>query len=207
MKRARLLSAAVAVTAAVLAGCSGGDEMAHMPSHEAPHNTGQSQAPGQTAHNQADVAFAQGMIPHHQQAVEMSRMAADRAGSAEVKQLAEQIQAAQGPEIEKLTGWLESWGAEVPSGSGMAGMHHGGHDGMVDGMMSPEQMKQLEQSSGAEFDEAFLSMMIEHHEGAVAMARTELSDGQFPEAKQLAQQIIDTQQAEIDTMKRLLAQS
>jgi len=204
MKRTRVLTAAavVATAAAVAAGCSGGDDMANMPGHGTPPSADQQQAPGQAAHNQADVTFTQGMIPHHQQAIEMSRMAADRAQSPEVKKLAEQIQAAQDPEIEKLTACLQSWGVGAPSG--MPGMDHGGHGGSGGGMMSPEEMNQLGQSSGSEFDQAFLSMMIKHHEGAIEMARTELSAGQFPEAKQMAQQIIDTQQAEIDTMKQLL---
>ncbi len=206
MKRTRVLTAAVVVaTAAVAASCSGGDDMANMPGHGTPPSAGQQQTPAQAAHNQADVAFAQGMIPHHQQAIDMSRMAFDRAQSPEVKKLAEQIQAAQGPEIDKLTGWLQSWGAEAPSGmQGMDHGGHGGHGGSGGGMMSPEEMDQLGQSSGAEFDRAFLSMMIKHHEGAVEMARTELNAGQYPEAKQMAQQIIDTQQAEIGTMKQLL---
>ena len=91
----------------------------------------------------ADVDYISGMIPHHQQAIEMSRMAFDHAQSPEVKKLAEQIQAAQGPEIDKLTGWLQSWGAEAPSG--MPGMDHGGHSGHSGsggGMMSPEEMGQ-----------------------------------------------------------------
>ncbi|MFR9732041.1 DUF305 domain-containing protein [Saccharopolyspora sp. MS10] len=204
MKRTRSLSAAVAVTAlaAVLAGCSGGGQGAEVPGGATPPSTGQPEQPGQAPHDQADVTFASGMIPHHQQAVEMSRAAVDRARSQEVRDLAERIRAAQGPEIQELSGWLRSWGVEVPSGSAMPGMDHGEHG---DGMMSPAEMEQLERSSGAEFDEAFLTMMIEHHEGAVAMARTELSNGRFPEAKRLAQRIIDTQQAEIDTMRRLLA--
>lgn len=204
MKRTRVLSAAAVIAAAavVTAGCSGGDDMANMPGHGTPPRAGQQQAPGQAAHNQADVTFAQGMVPHHQQAIEMSRMAVDRAQSPEVKKLAEQIQAAQGPEIEKLTGWLRSWGAGAPAG--MPGMDHGGHGG---GMMSAEEMGRLGQSSGAEFDRAYLSMMIEHHEGAIEMARTELDAGQYPDAEQMAQQIIDAQQAEIDTMKQLLPPS
>jgi uncharacterized protein (DUF305 family) len=203
IKSTRVLTAAavVATAAAVAAGCSSGDDIANIPGHGTPPSAGQ-QAPGQPSHNQADVTFAQGMIPHHQQAIEMSRMAVDRAQSPEVKKLAEQIQAAQGPEIEKLTGWLQSWGAGAPSGR--SGMKHGDHGGSGGGMMSPDEMNQLGQSSGSEFDQAFLSMMIKHHEGAIKMARTELNSGQFAETKQMAQQIIDTQQAEIDTMKQLL---
>ena len=63
--------------------------------------------------NDADVAFATDMIPHHQQAVQMAELAADRAGSDQVRQLAEDIEAAQGPEIDTMTGWLDDWGQEV----------------------------------------------------------------------------------------------
>jgi uncharacterized protein (DUF305 family) len=132
----------------------------------------------------------------------MSRLAPERAESAEVKNLARQIEAAQGPEIETLTGWLRDWGA-TPS---TPGMDHGSMGHGMEGMMSDAEMQQLEQARGAEFDRQFLSLMIRHHEGAVAMARTELASGQFPAAKQMAQQIIETQQAEINAMRGLLAQ-
>ncbi|GAA0503560.1 DUF305 domain-containing protein [Saccharopolyspora thermophila] len=193
----RVLTAVVgaAAAAAVLAGCSGGD-MPPMPGHGAPTTAAQ---PGAEAANAADVAFAQGMIPHHQQAIDMSRLAPERAQSQQVKDLARQIEAAQGPEIHTLSGWLRDWGAPEPHG----GMDHGG----MGGMMSADEMAQLQAARGTEFDRLFLTMMIRHHEGAVAMARTELAEGRFPAAKQMAQQIIDAQQAEIATMKGLLAQS
>ncbi|MEV0697215.1 DUF305 domain-containing protein [Saccharopolyspora sp. NPDC050389] len=205
MKRTRVLTAAIGAVAAaaVLAGCGGGDDMNNMPGHGAPTSATQPGANPQAANNAADVTFAQGMIPHHEQAIEMSRLAPERAQSEEVKNLARQIEAAQGPEIQTLTGWLRDWGAPAS----MPGMDHGamGH-GDMGGMMSGTEMQQLEQARGAEFDRQFLTLMIKHHEGAVAMARTELGSGQFPAAKQMAQQIIDSQQAEIDTMQGLLPQ-
>lgn len=216
MNTIRAVGASVAVAAAValLAGCTGSDQGMPGMNHGTPPSA--SQPPAEAGqHNEADVAFAQGMIPHHAQAMEMSRLAPGRAQSEQVKELARQIEAAQGPEIDTLTGWLRSWGVEVPHG-GMSGMDHGSmpdegmsgmdHGGMR-GMMTPEDMQQLQQTEGGEFDRVFLTMMIEHHEGAVEMARTELEQGQFPDAKKMAQQIIDTQQAEIDTMRELLHQS
>ncbi len=204
MKRSRALGSAAAAAAAVLiAGCGKPDENTnHAPA--APSNAEQSQHPNseQGTHNQADVTFLQGMIPHHEQAIEMSRPAAENSQSEQVKDLAEQIQAAQGPEIETMSGWLRDWG--VPGSQ--SGMDHGGMN-MGEGMMSPEQMQRLERARGAQFDQMFLTMMIEHHQGAVTMARTELDNGQNPEATQLAQQIIDSQQAEIDTMNNLLEQN
>ena len=151
-------------------------------------------------HNEADIAFVQGMIPHHEQAVEMSQLAADRASSPQVKELAATIEAAQAPEIEQMRGFLAAWGVEEDSS--MGGMHQGGVG--MPGMMSGQQMGGLDQANGAAFDRMFLQMMVLHHEGAVTMARTELSDGQNPQAKALAQAIIDAQTAEIAQMQDLL---
>jgi uncharacterized protein (DUF305 family) len=118
-------------------------------------------------HNDADIAFVRGMIPHHEQAVEMSQLAADRAASPQVKQLAATIERAQAPEIEQMRGFLEAWGVEEDSS--MGGMHHGG-SGMP-GMMSGQQMSGLDQANGAAFDRMFLQMMVMHHEGAVTIER------------------------------------
>jgi len=149
--------------------------------------------------NDADVAFAQQMIPHHKQAIEMAKLAEDRASSDEVKELAAGIEAAQDPEIEQMTAWLESWGEEVPSG-GMEGMEHGD----MSGMMNEGDMKMLEDSSGAEFDRMFLEMMVEHHEGAIEMAETEVAEGENPDAVELAEKIASDQEAEIEKMNELL---
>jgi uncharacterized protein (DUF305 family) len=145
--------------------------------------------------NDADVAFAQGMIPHHEQAVEMAELAEGRAESPEVIDLAARIKAAQDPEIEQMRGWLEDWGQEMPDAMD--------HESMS-GMMSDEDMMGMEGASGAAFDEMFLTMMIEHHEGAIEQAETELDEGQNAEAKELAQTIIDAQQAEIEEMRGIL---
>ncbi|WP_060178691.1 DUF305 domain-containing protein [Streptomyces sp. IMTB 1903] len=198
--------AAAASAAVVLAACGAdgdnGGGAAHngldaaSPSASAPAQQGD--------HNGADVAFAQGMIPHHRQAVDMAGLAATRAESAEVKKLAEEIKKAQDPEIKTLSGWLTAWGEQVPAGgSGPAG--HEGHD--MSGMMTAEEMKQLHSASGKAFDTAFLTMMVKHHEGAVTMARTEQADGTHQGAEDMAGQIITSQSAEIARMKALLGQS
>ena len=156
-------------------------------------------------HAQADVAFAQGMIPHHEQAIEMAQLAEGRVSSPEVKQLAADIEAAQGPEIETMTGWLEDWGEDIPAGGSMEGMDHGDMSGdQMPGMMSAADMDRLGAASGAEFDRMFLTLMIEHHEGAIEMARTERSDGEYAEAVDLAKKIEVDQTAEIATMEKLL---
>lgn len=150
-------------------------------------------------HNDADVEFAQGMIPHHRQAVEMADLATTRASDPKVKDLAARIKQAQAPEIATMTGWLEDWGEEVPAD----GAGHGGTEGS--GMMSQEEMGELEKASGEGFDRLFLTMMIRHHESAVAMAETEVEKGRFPPAQGLAAKITSSQRAEIDEMKSLLS--
>jgi uncharacterized protein (DUF305 family) len=161
------------------------------------------------AHNQADIAFAQGMIAHHAQAIAMSKMAAQRAVSPQVKDLAVRIQAAQQPEIDQLSGFLRAWNAPVPSTNGPMGAMGQGDmmgqmHGAMPGMMSGGQMQQLGRASGGAFNRMFLQMMISHHQGAITMAKTELSNGQNPGARQLAQRIIDAQQREITEMQNLL---
>ncbi|MFY7065860.1 DUF305 domain-containing protein [Nocardiopsis changdeensis] len=147
--------------------------------------------------NDADVHFAQMMIPHHEQAVAMADLAQTRAGE-EVADLAERIRDAQGPEIEQMTGLLKSWGADTSP----EGMEHS--DGMMEGMLSEEQMADLESAEGEEFDRLFLEHMIAHHEGAVAMAEAELAEGVDPEARALAQEIVDAQEEEIAEMQGML---
>lgn len=185
----------VAALATVLVSACGG-------SSPAPATGGQTVSP---EHEQADIAFVQGMIPHHGQAVEMAELAADRAASPQVKELATTIAQAQQPEIDQMRGFLDAWGVDEESG-GMGGMDHsdmGGMSGMA-GMMTDQQIQNLENATGAAFDRMFLQMMTEHHKGAVQMARTELSDGQNPQAKALAQKIIDDQTREIEQMRQLL---
>ena len=168
-------------------------------------DTGDAAASG---HNDADVTFAQDMIPHHAQAVQMSKMAIDNADSEEVRALAEDISAAQAPEIETMTGWLGDWDEEVPDTSMMSG-DMGDMEGMEDmdmpGMMSSEEMKGLDGASGSDFDQMFLTMMIEHHEGAIEQAQTEQADGESAEAVDLAAEIEEAQTEEIATMEDLLA--
>ncbi len=149
----------------------------------------------------ADVEFAQGMIAHHEQAIEMAEMALDPSvgARAEVVDLATRIRAAQDPEIDQMTAWLEGWGASIVMDTS------DGHDmSSMAGMMSVEQMDALAQSTGADFDRMWLEMMIEHHEGAIVMAEEAAADGTNPDVLALAAEIIATQQAEIDEMRALL---
>jgi uncharacterized protein (DUF305 family) len=152
----------------------------------------------------ADVAFAQLMIPHHQQAVEMADLALTSATSDRVRELATQIKGAQDPEIMQMSGWLEDWGAPMTMED-----DHSGHDmgGMtMEGMMSDDDMAALMDATGADFDRMWLEMMIAHHEGAIAMADQVLAETSDPEVTALAEAVITGQTAEIDVMQQLLAQ-
>lgn len=188
--------------AALVAACSSGE------SHSSMSDTSKQTIPESANFNASDVGFAQGMIPHHAQAVEMADLALEKSTNADVLALAKQIKASQNPEIQTMSGWLQSWGQKVPSTDSMSG---GGHDMtdmggmMMDGMMTEADMKKLESSSGTAFDRLWMELMIQHHEGAVRMSEDELKDGKNPDVKALAQTIVTSQQAEISTMNSLLS--
>ncbi|MFJ4262302.1 DUF305 domain-containing protein [Paenarthrobacter nicotinovorans] len=197
---------AVALAAGLaLAGCSSntpGSSGTSMPGMD--HgNMGSSTMPSAPAsstaaagqHNAADAMFAQMMIPHHAQAVEMSEMILKKQNiPATVSALATRIKDAQGPEIEKMTGWLKAWNEPT--------MMAGGHS--MDGMMDADDMSKLEAAQGVEAAKLFLTQMIAHHQGAVTMAKTETTDGKNPDAVQLAKDIVAAQEAEIKEMQQLL---
>ncbi len=185
MKKTLALAAALMVATSALSACGDNDSADQF--------------------NDADVSFATDMIPHHQQAVEMAELAADHAGSPEVKGLADDIAAAQGPEIDRMTSWLEAWGQDPPTDSMDHGdMGHGDAAGGMPGMMDAETMNKLARATGDGFDQMFLTSMIDHHEGAIEMARTEQANGENPEALALAQQVEKDQQAEIEKMQAML---
>ncbi|WP_424887050.1 DUF305 domain-containing protein [Streptomyces sp. XH2] len=192
--------------ALVLVGCGGKSGSGRPPSTAQASVTGPaatSASPSVPAgqHNQADVAFAQGMIPHHRQAIVMSEMAEAHASSGDVKALAEKIKKAQAPEIDTMTAWLNAWGEPVPRG--MSGTGHGSPAGMP-GMMTDRQMDDLRGTTGSAFDRMFLTMMIAHHQGAIDMAGTEKKEGQYGPAERLADSIITSQTAEIAQMRTML---
>jgi len=187
----RLIVVALALTSVVgLAGCSAGNGGAE------PSTVQESSSSAAAPHNEADATFAQTMVPHHAQAVEMSDMLLSKSDiSAEVRQLATDISAAQDTEIEQLSAMLDEWGVDQDA--------HMGHS--MDGMMSDEDMATLDEATGAEAERLFLEQMVQHHTGAIEMARSEVEDGQNPDAVAMAENIVSTQQAEIDHMEDLLA--
>jgi uncharacterized protein (DUF305 family) len=151
--------------------------------------------------NAADVEFAQGMIAHHEQAIEMAEIALDPdiGASPEVVDLATRIKSAQDPEVELMTAWLTAAGEPVAMDTSE------GHEmTSMDGMMTAEQMDSLAAMTGAEFDQMWLEMMIAHHEGAIAQSQTVKADGSNTDVLALADQVITAQQAEITEMQTLL---
>ena len=195
--------AALTVSAVfALAACGGGDD-----SGSAASSPSVSAETSADAHNAQDVSFAQGMIPHHQQAIEMAELADGRAASTQVKDLAARVEKAQGPEITTMTAWLKAWDEKVPES--MPGMDHSGMDGMdgMAGMMDSADMGKLKKASGKDFDSMFLTMMVEHHEGAVEMATTEKAKGEYKAATAMAGDIVTAQNAEISEMKKLLGEN
>lgn len=206
------ITAASAVAAAILAGCSSSDGEMNMPgmsSSDTPaSSSSQNSAEASAEFNDADVTFVEGMYPHHAQAVEMASLVDGRTENAQVIELAQAIEAAQAPEMEQMNALLTAWGQPAASAD-MGGMDMGGMDmgsGGMTGMMSQEDMDMLSAANGTEFDSMWLTMMIEHHKGAIEMAQIELADGSNADAKELASTIIDAQQSEISTMESLLAQ-
>ncbi|WP_193607893.1 DUF305 domain-containing protein [Nocardioides lijunqiniae] len=162
-----------------------------------------------------DVAFASDMIQHHAQALVLVDHTVGRELSPEVADLAEGIREAQAPEIETMTDWLLAWGEEVPAtvrdhvnaeGHGKGHASEGGDDvgEQMSGMVGAEELAALEAAPDAEFGARWLRLMVEHHEGAVAMAEEQVRDGDDADAVALAQRVVAGQGAEIRQMEALL---
>lgn len=191
------LTAALAGLAAVaaLSSCSTATKEDH-----GAHATSASSAAA-PAHDEDDVMFAQMMIPHHQQAVELAALVPDRSTDPALIKLAAAISAQQQPEIDTMTAALRQWGVnpdEMAHGSGHAGM-------TMQGMVDDATMVKLEALKGPEFDALWLKSMIGHHQGAIAMAKVEITDGTNPAMIAMAKDIVSAQQSEIDQMNTMLA--
>jgi uncharacterized protein (DUF305 family) len=194
-RRLALTGTALVGAALLAAGCgSGGHDMGNMGNMGGGASTTAGSSNAQGSFNDADVMFAQMMIPHHQQAVDMATLAETRAADPELKKLAAQIKGAQDPEIKMMTGWLQSWGkpTSMPGGHSMPGM-------MADGEMTT-----LKAAHGKDFDRMFATMMVAHHNGAIKMAQDEQANGKSADAKALAKNIADSQQAEVATLQKIV---
>ncbi len=198
----RVAAVFIAVFAALLAAlllssCSGSEE------HQA--GAGNADEPASTAQpsgfNADDYAFATNMIPHHEQAIELSALAPERSTNQELIALARQITAAQQPEINALRVFLVQWD-ENPEDN--ASQSASGHHDQMQGMVDDATMAKLGSLKGAEFDTLWLQSMISHHQGAIEMAEAEVANGQNVDVKRMAQTMIDAQQAEINQMNQML---
>lgn len=183
--------AAVSVLGLLLTGCATDHSMDMGDSGDTPNSS----MADQSSSEMADIAFAQMMIPHHEQAVVMSEFALTNTDNPEVLALAQQIMDAQGPEIEQMNSILGKFDASMGG--------HGGH--AMAGMMTDQELETLKAAQGPEFDQLFLTGMIAHHEGAIDMANEVLAAGSDPEVRALAEAIIAGQQNEIESMQKLLA--
>jgi uncharacterized protein (DUF305 family) len=194
MSKNRVVAATAMITLTALLSLTGCDGTPRGDGHDMPGmGSSSSELPADV--NNADIMFTTMMIPHHEQAIEMADLILDKDGiDAEVLALAETIKAAQGPEIELMESWLDDWGTAM-----------GEMGGMGDGMMSDTDMEALEDATGDEASRLFLEQMIEHHEGAIDMAQTEVDNGENPDVVSLAESIIQSQTAEIATMEEILA--
>lgn len=168
------------------------------------------------AHTRADVAFMQGMIHHHAQALDMTALIEARTGNSAIRQMGLRMEISQQDEIALMERWLRDRGEEVPDWR--AADAHAGHGGLdhgaperpaMPGMLSPEQMARLEAASGEEFDRLFLELMIQHHQGALAMVQELFASpgaGQESRIFQIASEIDADQAIEIRRMRELLAE-
>ena len=198
LQRCTGLVALLAVVS-VTAGCGTDDDAPDPQTHTAASDE---------TYNDADVEFASDMIQHHAQSLAMVDLTMDRRLDPAIERLAEDVRMAEGSEIEQLTDWLHDWDRPIPETVRDHANAHGdggpetGSD--LPGMMSAEQLAALEATKGAEFEDAWLELMIEHHEGAIELARTEQSDGEHTGAVQLAESIESAQQEEVSAMRGLV---
>lgn len=164
--------------------------------------------PATANYTAADVAFMQGMIGHHSQALTMAALVADRSTRSEIVLLAERISVSQRDEIAIMQGWLAMRNQAVPTSDGMHAEHVGHGMPAMPGMLSPAQMDSLSATRGADFDRLFLRLMIQHHEGALTMVADLLKTtnaAREPMVFQFVSDVDTDQRAEIRRMQALLA--
>jgi len=198
MRRWVLIGAAALAALVTMTACtSSGNKAASSGTSTAASSAGSTSTPATSAHNQADVTFAQNGIPHHQQAIPMSDAILGKQGiDPRVVQLATQFKADQGPELQQMQSWLSQW--SQPTISMTPGME-------MPGMLPDQDITALQNAQGVDATKRFLTGMIECHEGTIAMAEDEIKDGQYPPAVALAHSISAREQQENTTMQGILA--
>ena len=202
LRRSGPVGVLIAVTV-LLVGCSGGN-------HRDAEGTAEVAATAATdreAYNNADVTFAQGLVPHQHGTLALVQLAPGRAGDPRVVQLATRVEAAQQSQVDAMIQWLQEWGEPLPEEAEL------GDHGPVDlsderamGGVSDQELAAASATTGAQFDRQFLTLMLEQHRTAVDMAQAEMAAGSYPEAVALAREMEQTQTVEIDEMESLLAE-
>jgi uncharacterized protein (DUF305 family) len=207
-KRTIVMGAGVAVlvlSAACDKADTGRDNAEGQTTSSTAHASATTPAAGTEAHNNADVWFVRHMIPHHQQAIEISDILLAKQGiDPRVTAMASSIKAAHGSEIQQMQDWLNQWGSPPMPATAPGDMQMPAHGGML-GQLSERELDALREAEGADASRLFLTQMIAHHEGAISVAQTEIEEGQYPLAVAMARSIVSTQQQQIDTMKGILA--
>jgi uncharacterized protein (DUF305 family) len=184
--------AAALTTAVVVSSCSKTEE------HSQHATSSTTSSATVAAHNADDVMFAQMMIPHHQQAVQLADLAPQHTDNPALLKLASTIAGEQQPEIDAMKALLLQWGADPAMGD------HSGHGAAMQGMVDDATMTKLESLKGPEFDTLWLQAMIGHHQGAIEMAKTEIAKGGSADMMAMAKSMVSAQQTEIDQMKQML---
>ena len=194
MSRRNQITAVLMAGAFLFTAC-GGHDMSDMSTGSTDTNVTDSER----GFNYADIMFAQMMIPHHEQAIELADMALDPTlmASEQVKALASQIKNAQDPEIDLMAQWLDEWEQPLMDMSV-------DHSMTMEGMLSVDELGAIGQMNGEEFDQAWIGAMIAHHKGAIEMANTVKAEGESALVQELADAIIEAQKSEIDTLELLL---
>lgn len=214
--------AAAALALPVLAGCTSTPESDTTPGPTSTAPVVQLGAPGEPNRpvgadelddlartpeaSESDLAFVRDMLPHHEQALRMTALAKANDAGADVRLLAERMEVSQGDEVAQLEAWLEDQGPLPPDDHAR---HGGDHAALMPGMLTDAELARLEQARGAAFDELFLTSMVAHHEGAVAMVADLFSrpdGGQDLWVAQFARHVDADQRVEIARMRTMLAQ-
>ena len=187
---ARAVAVMAALAAAIVLSACGGSTTRN--------NATSTPANQPASHNLADVAFTANMLPHHQQGLDLAAMVPSHTGNADLIKLASGIAGSQQPEIKTLKGFLVQ-GSERPDAD-----TRGPADIDMTGMVDQVTMTKLGSLQGADFDRLWLQSMISHHQGAIDMANTEISNGVNTDAVTMAKHMVSMQQGEIDQMKKML---
>ena len=197
MRRWVLIGVAALAALVTMTACSSsGNQSASSGTSSAGSSAGSTSTPGASAHNQADVTFAQNGIPHHEQAIPMSDTILAKQGiDPRVIQLATQFKADQGPELQQMHSWLSQWGQPTLTMTPNMAMP---------GMLPDQDISALHNAQGVDATKKFLTEMIECHEGNIAMAEDDIKDGQYPPAVALAHSISTREQQENTTMQGIL---